>query len=207
MSVTNYVSGDRYVLLIVNQNASAIWGTHDSLVNGYRVSGEPSTTKTSALEDVFVFPSVDKCLKMIQEYVDLQTEVRADQVKEGGDYAGRYVAVSAGPLNDIKESESVLLPLDSDNEEELYMWFERDKKIDSGDPKQDNCGGNLITRKITYPVKQVTPQMKDYIRERSEAGLATQGHITLWAPQKDLDSRRQDIRLYEWLIIPVEGYE
>ena len=206
MSVINYVSGDRYVLLIVNQNAAQIWGTQDALVKGYRISGEKEK-KTSALEDVFVFPSVDKCLSMIQEYVDLQAEVRADQVKEGGDYAGRYVAVSAGPLNDIKESESVLLPLDSDNDEELYMWFERDSKVDSGDQMQDNCDGNLITRKITYPVKQVTPQIKDYVTERAEAGLGTQGHITLWSPQKDLDSRRQDIRLYEWLIIPVEGYE
>ena len=206
MSVINYVSGDRYVLLIVNQNAAQIWGTQDALVKGYRISGEKEK-KTSALEDVFVFPSVDKCLSMIQEYVDLQAEVRADQVKEGGDYAGRYVAVSAGPLNDIKESESALLPFDSDNEEELYMWFERDTDNILNDPKQDNCDGNLITRKITYPVKQVTPQIKDYVTERAEAGLATQGHITLWAPQKDLDSRRQDIRLYEWLIIPVEGYE
>ena len=206
MSVINYVSGDRYVLLIVNQNAAQIWGTQDALVKGYRISGEKEK-KTSALEDVFVFPSVDKCLSMIQEYVDLQAEVRADQVKEGGDYAGRYVAVSAGPLNDIKESESALLPFDSDNEEELYMWFERDTNNILNDPKQDNCDGNLITRKITYPVKQVTPQIKDYVTERAEAGLATQGHITLWAPQKDLDSRRQDIRLYEWLIIPVEGYE
>tara|TARA_B100001564_G_C20651919_1_gene677293 strand:+ start:271 stop:891 length:621 start_codon:yes stop_codon:yes gene_type:complete len=206
MSVINYVSGDRYVLLIVNQNAAQIWGTQDALVKGYRISGEKEK-KTSALEDVFVFPSVDKCLSMIQEYVDLQAEVRADQVKEGGDYAGRYVAVSAGPLNDIKESESALLPFDSDNDEELYMWFERDTDNILNDPKQDNCDGNLITRKITYPVKQVTPQIKDYVTERAEAGLATQGHITLWAPQKDLDSRRQDIRLYEWLIIPVEGYE
>lgn len=206
MSVINYVSGDRYVLLIVNQNAAQVWGTQDALVKGYRISGEKEK-KTSALEDVFVFPSVDKCLSMIQEYVDLQAEVRADQVKEGGDYAGRYVAVSAGPLNDIKESESALLPFDSDNEEELYMWFERDTDNILNDPKQDNCDGNLITRKITYPVKQVTPQIKDYVTERAEAGLATQGHITLWAPQKDLDSRRQDIRLYEWLIIPVEGYE
>tara|TARA_B100001559_G_C16352582_1_gene553395 strand:+ start:145 stop:765 length:621 start_codon:yes stop_codon:yes gene_type:complete len=206
MSVINYVSGDRYVLLIVNQNAAQVWGTQDALVKGYRISGEKEK-KTSALEDVFVFPSVDKCLSMIQEYVDLQAEVRADQVKEGGDYAGRYVAVSAGPLNDIKESESALLPFDSDNEEELYMWFERDTNNILNDPKQDNCDGNLITRKITYPVKQVTPQIKDYVTERAEAGLATQGHITLWAPQKDLDSRRQDIRLYEWLIIPVEGYE
>mgnify|MGYP003627982600 CR=1 FL=1 len=206
MSVINYVSGDRYVLLIVNQNACAIWGTQDALVQGYRISGEKEK-KTSALEDVFVFPSIDKCLKMIQEYVALQAEVRAEQVKEGGDYAGRYVAVSAGPINDIKESESVLLPLDSDNDEELYMWFERDSKVDSGDTMQDNCDGNLITRKITYPVKQVTPQIKDYVMERSEAGLSTQGHITLWSPDKDLDSRRQDIRLYEWLIIPVEGHE
>jgi len=206
MSVINYVSGDRYVLLIVNQNAAQVWGTQDALVKGYRISGEKEK-KTSALEDVFVFPSVDKCLSMIQEYVDLQAEVRADQVKEGGDYAGRYVAVSAGPLNDIKESESALLPFDSDNDEELYMWFERDTDNILNDPKQDNCDGNLITRKITYPVKQVTPQIKDYVTERAEAGLATQGHITLWAPQKDLDSRRQDIRLYEWLIIPVEGYE
>ena len=206
MSVINYVSGDRYVLLIVNQNAAQIWGTQDALVKGYRISGEKEK-KTSALEDVFVFPSIDKCLSLIQEYVDLQAEVRADQVKEGGDYAGRYVAVSAGPLNDIKESESALLPFDSDNEEELYMWFERDTDNILNDPKQDNCDGNLITRKITYPVKQVTPQIKDYVTERAEAGLATQGHITLWAPQKDLDSRRQDIRLYEWLIIPVEGYE
>ena len=206
MSVINYVSGDRYVLLIVNQNAAQVWGTQDALVKGYRISGEKEK-KTSALEDVFVFPSIDKCLSLIQEYVDLQAEVRADQVKEGGDYAGRYVAVSAGPLNDIKESESALLPFDSDNEEELYMWFERDTNNILNDPKQDNCDGNLITRKITYPVKQVTPQIKDYVTERAEAGLATQGHITLWAPQKDLDSRRQDIRLYEWLIIPVEGYE
>ena len=206
MSVINYVSGDRYVLLIVNQNAAQIWGTQDALVKGYRISGEKEK-KTSALEDVFVFPSIDKCLSLIQEYVDLQAEVRADQVKEGGDYAGRYVAVSAGPLNDIKESESALLPFDSDNDEELYMWFERDTDNILNDPKQDNCDGNLITRKITYPVKQVTPQIKDYVTERAEAGLATQGHITLWAPQKDLDSRRQDIRLYEWLIIPVEGYE
>jgi len=206
MSVINYVSGDRYVLLIVNQNAAQVWGTQDALVKGYRISGEKEK-KTSALEDVFVFPSIDKCLSLIQEYVDLQAEVRADQVKEGGDYAGRYVAVSAGPLNDIKESESALLPFDSDNDEELYMWFERDTDNILNDPKQDNCDGNLITRKITYPVKQVTPQIKDYVTERAEAGLATQGHITLWAPQKDLDSRRQDIRLYEWLIIPVEGYE
>tara|TARA_R110002012_G_scaffold310605_1_gene518984 strand:+ start:154 stop:774 length:621 start_codon:yes stop_codon:yes gene_type:complete len=206
MSVINYVSGDRYVLLIVNQNAAQIWGTQDALVKGYRISGEKEK-KTSALEDVFVFPSVDKCLKMIQEYVGLQAEMRESQVRQGGDYEGRYVAVSAGPLNDIKESESVLLPLDSDNDEELYMWFERDSKVDSGDQMQDNCDGNLITRKITYPVKQVTPQIKDYVTERAEAGLGTQGHITLWSPQKDLDSRRQDIRLYEWLIIPVEGYE
>ena len=206
MSVINYLSGNRYVLLIVNQNASSIWGTQDSLIHGYR-SSEGGGKTTSALEDVFVFPSIDKCLKMIQEYVALQTEVRADQVKEGGDYAGRYVAVSAGPINDIKESESVLLPLDSDNEEELYMWFEQDKELDYGNEKQDNCDGNLITRKITYPVKQVTPQIKDYVSERSKAGLSTQGHITLWSPNKDLDSRRQDIRLYEWLIIPVEGHE
>jgi len=206
MSVINYVSGDRYVLLIVNQNAAQIWGTQDALVKGYRISGEKEK-KTSALEDVFVFPSIDKCLKMIQEYVDLQADMRESQVRQGGDYEGRYVAVSAGPLNDIKESESVLLPLDSDNDEELYMWFERDPKVDSGDQMQDNCDGNLITRKITYPVKQITPQIKDYVTERAEAGLATQGHIILWASQKDLDSRRQDIRLYEWLIIPVEGYE
>ncbi len=193
MSVINYVSGDRYVLLIVNQNAAQVWGTQDALVKGYRISGEKEK-KTSALEDVFVFPSIDKCLSMIQEYVGLQAEMRESQVRQGGDYEGRYVAVSAGPLNDIKESESVLLPLDSDNDEELYMWFEKDSKVDSGDPRQDNCDGNLITRKITYPVKQVTPQIKDYVTERAEAGLATQGHITLWAPQKDLDSRRQDIR-------------
>ena len=206
MSVINYVSGDRYVLLIVNQNAAQIWGTQDALVKGYRISGEKEK-KTSALEDVFVFPSIDKCLKMIQEYVDLQADMRESQVRQGGDYEGRYVAVSAGPLNDIKESESALLPFDSDNDEELYMWFERDTDNILNDPKQDNCDGNLITRKITYPVKQVTPQIKDYVTERAEAGLATQGHITLWAPQKDLDSRRQDIRLYEWLIIPVGGEE
>ena len=206
MSVINYVSGDRYVLLMVNQNAAQVWGTQDALVKGYRISGEKEK-KTSALEDVFVFPSIDKCLKMIQEYVDLQAEMRAEQVRQGGDYEGRYVAVSAGPLNDIKESEETLLPLDSDNDKELYMWFERDSKVDSGDVLHDICDGRRIVRKVTYPVKQVTPQIKDYVAERAEAGLATQGHITLWAPQKDLDSRRQDIRLYEWLIIPVEGYE
>ena len=200
MSVINYVSGDRYVLLIVNQNAAQVWGTQDALVKGYRISGEKEK-KTSALEDVFVFPSIDKCLSMIQEYVDLQADMRKSQVKQGGEYEGRYVAVSAGPLNDFKESESTFLQLDSDNNES-HWYFKTD-----GPPAQDNCDGKLITRKITYPVKQVTPQIKDYVTERAEAGLATQGHITLWAQQKDLDSRRQDIRLYEWLIIPVEGYE
>ena len=209
MSVINYVSGDRYVLLIVNQNAAQVWGTQDALVKGYRISGEKKK-KTSALEDVFVFPSIDKCLSMIQEYVDLQTDMRESQVRQGGDYEGRYVAVSAGPLNDIKESTTYLDGLYDqwahdypDRQNDMHFIF----GDEDGDGVQDNCDGNLITRKITYPVKQVTPQIKDYVTERAEAGLATQGHITLWAPQKDLDSRRQDIRLYEWLIIPVEGYE
>jgi|TARA_A100000164_G_scaffold360628_1_gene374519 hypothetical protein len=209
MSVINYVSGDRYVLLIVNQNAAQIWGTQDALVKGYRISGEKEK-KTSALEDVFVFPSIDKCLKMIQEYVDLQADMRESQVRQGGDYEGRYVAVSAGPLNDIKEAASEPFagdPRKIDGNVNEYMWFETDWKDGVVEKVQDNCDGNLITRKITYPVKQVTPQIKDYVTERAEAGLATQGHIILWASQKDLDSRRQDIRLYEWLIIPVGGEE
>ena len=209
MSVINYVSGDRYVLLIVNQNAAQVWGTQDALVKGYRISGEKEK-KTSALEDVFVFPSIDKCLSMIQEYVDLQADMREPQVKQGGEYEGRYVAVSAGPLNDLKESITTPIkhltskPIQPEDMNEKYMWFE---ETPDGDALKDNCDGNLITKKITYPVKQVTPQLKEYVTERSEAGLATQGHITLWLANKDLDTRRQDIRLYEWLIIPVEGYE
>ena len=66
---------------------------------------------------------------------------------------------------------------------------------------------NKINNEIQDTIKDSRRLLKDYVTERAEAGLATQGHITLWAPQKDLDSRRQDIRLYEWLIIPVEGYE
>ena len=206
MSVINYVSGNRYVLLIVNQIDAAIWGATDALLSGYRVRG-PVSGKTSALEDVFVFPSIDKCLKMVQEYVDLQAEVRADQVAEGGDFANRYVAVSAGPINDLKDAQKTLHPLDSDNKDELYMWFDRNYMEDELNELEDKCDGHSVTKKITYPVKQVTPQIKEYVMERSEAGLATQGHITLWSPDKDLDSRRQDIRLYEWLIIPVRGEE
>ena len=37
MSVINYLNTDRYILIdIINQNRSAIWGTQDSLVKGYR---------------------------------------------------------------------------------------------------------------------------------------------------------------------------
>ncbi len=195
MGVINYVSGDRYVLLIVNQNASAIWGTQDSLEKGYRITGEKEK-KTSALEDVFVFPSIDKCLNMIQEYVDLQAEMRADQVAEGGDYQGRYVAVSAGPINDLSEAE---LKTGSHLGQHLYFALKNKQYVDS----------HVLDGKITYPEKEVTAHLKDYVMKRSEAGVASKGHITLWASEnmEFKDDRRQDIRLYEWLIIPVEGEE
>jgi hypothetical protein len=195
MGVINYVSGDRYVLLIVNQNASAIWGTQDSLEKGYRITGEKEK-KTSALEDVFVFPSIDKCLNMIQEYVDLQAEMRADQVAEGGDYQGRYVAVSAGPINDLSEAE---LKTGSHLGRHLYFALKNKQYVDS----------HVLDGKITYPEKEVTAHLKDYVMKRSEAGVASKGHITLWKPlnMEFKDDRRQDIRLYEWLIIPVGGEE
>ncbi len=195
MGVINYVSGDRYVLLIVNQNASAIWGTQDSLEKGYRITGEKEK-KTSALEDVFVFPSIDKCLNMIQQYVDLQAEMRADQVAEGGDYQGRYVAVSAGPINDLSEAE---LKTGSHLGQHLYFALKNKQYVDS----------HVLDGKITYPEKEVTAHLKDYVMKRSEAGVASKGHITLWASEnmEFKDDRRQDIRLYEWLIIPVEGEE
>ena len=195
MGVINYVSGDRYVLLIVNQNASAIWGTQDSLEKGYRITGEKEK-KTSALEDVFVFPSIDKCLNMIQEYVDLQAEMRADQVAEGGDYQGRYVAVSAGPINDLSEAE---LKTGSHLGQHLYFALKNKQYVDS----------YVLDGKITYPEKEVTAHLKDYVMKRSEAGVASKGHITLWASEnmEFKDDRRQDIRLYEWLIIPVGGEE
>jgi len=195
MGVINYVSGDRYVLLIVNQNASAIWGTQDSLEKGYRITGEKEK-KTSALEDVFVFPSIDKCLNMIQQYVDLQAEMRADQVAEGGDYQGRYVAVSAGPINDLSEAE---LKTGSHLGQHLYFALKNKQYVDS----------HVLDGKITYPEKEVTAHLKDYVMKRSEAGVASKGHITLWASEnmEFKDDRRQDIRLYEWLIIPVGGEE
>jgi len=195
MSVINYVTGDRYVLLIVNQNASMIWGTQDSLESGYRISGEKEK-KTSALDDVFVFSSIDKCLKMIQEYVDLQAEMRADQVAEGGDYQGRYVAVSAGPINKLSDAE---LKTGSHLGPHLYFGLKDKQYVDS----------YVLDGKITYPEKEVTTHLKDYVMKRSEAGVASKGHITLWAPEKMefKDDRRQDIRLYEWLIIPVGGEE
>ena len=195
MGVINYVTGDRYVLLIVNQNASAIWGTQDALETGYRISGEKEK-KTSALEDVFVFPSIDKCLKMIQEYVDLQAEVRANQVADGGDYQGRYVAVSAGPLNELSKAD---LKTGSHLGPHLYYGLKDKQYVDS----------YVLNNKITYPEKEVTVHLKDYVMKRSEAGVASKGHITLWAPEKMefKDDRRQDIRLYEWLIIPVRGEE
>lgn len=195
MGVINYVSGDRYVLLIVNQNASMIWGTQDSLESGYRISGEKEK-KTSALDDVFVFSSIDKCLKMIQEYVDLQAEMRADQVAAGGDYQGRYVAVSAGPINKLPDAE---LKTGSHLGPHLYFGLKDKQYVDS----------YVLDGKITYPEKEVTTHLKDYVMKRSEAGVASKGHITLWAPEKMefKDDRRQDIRLYEWLIIPVGGEE
>ena len=195
MGVINYVTGDRYVLLIVNQNASMIWGTQDSLESGYRISGEKEK-KTSALDDVFVFSSIDKCLKMIQEYVDLQAEMRADQVAAGGDYQGRYVAVSAGPINKLPDAE---LKTGSHLGPHLYFGLKDKQYVDS----------YVLDGKITYPEKEVTTHLKDYVMKRSEAGVASKGHITLWAPEKMefKDDRRQDIRLYEWLIIPVGGEE
>lgn len=193
MGVINYVTGDRYVLLIVNQNASAIWGTQDALESGYRISGEKEK-KTSALEDVFVFPSIDKCLKMIQEYVELQADRMTNQVAAGGDYAGRQVAVSAGPLNLLPEAE---LKTGSHLGPHLYYGLKDKQYVDS----------YVLDGKITYPDIKVTPHLKDYVMKRSEAGVASKGHITLWASEKDLDDRRQDIRLYEWLIIPVGGEE
>jgi hypothetical protein len=81
----------------------------------------------------------------------------------------------------------------------LYFALKNKQYVDS----------HVLDGKITYPEKEVTAHLKDYVMKRSEAGVASKGHITLWKPlnMEFKDDRRQDIRLYEWLIIPVGGEE
>ena len=79
MSVINYLNTDRYILIIINQNRSAIWGTQDSLVKGYRpwpkinpagnkVAGF-EYTKDTALNDVYTFNTLEKAMELLQSYV------------------------------------------------------------------------------------------------------------------------------------------
>ena len=60
MTIINWAGGCNYILITINQPRSAIWNVTDSLEKGYRV--RDSEKKTTALEDVFVFNSLEKCL-------------------------------------------------------------------------------------------------------------------------------------------------
>ena len=67
----------------------------------------------------------------------------------------------------------------------------------------------IIEQKLVGPDTTVTQELKDYVVERTNAGLASKGHITLWMSEEDYDKQenkqRRDIRVYEWIIIPVWG--
>ena len=88
---------------------------------------------------------------------------------------GRAVCISAGPLDKWKDFEN---------------WV------------PDSING--LKERIIGPFPKIGHLLKDYIVEREKVGLATHGHITLFA-EKPQDDKRSDIRLYEWILIPVRG--
>lgn len=185
MSVINYLNTDRYILIIINQNRSAIWGTQDSLVKGYRpwpkinpagnkVAGF-EYTKDTALNDVYTFNTLEKAMELLQSYVtELNDKFGHGWITEG-DYKGRCISISAGPLDKWKDFET---------------WV------------PDSING--VKEKIIGPFPKVSYLLKDYIVKRENVGLATNGHITIFA-DKPIDDKRSDIRLYEWILIPVRG--
>jgi len=167
MSVINYLSSSNYILIILNQRRSAVWGTQDSLIKGYRKVPleNPSGNKLV----------VEAGLKIMETYLQrLKGHFGYGFIKTG-DYEGRSVSISAGPLDKWKDFEN---------------WV------------PDSING--LKERIVGPFPKIGYLLKDYIVEREKIGLATHGHITLFA-EKPKDDKRADIRLYEWILIPVRG--
>jgi len=185
MSVINYLSSSNYVLIILNQPLSKVWGTQDSLLKGYRkvplenpsgnkISGF-NHFKDSALKDVYTFNTVEEGLKIMETYLQRLKDHYGYGFIKTGDYEGRAVSISAGPLDKWKDFEN---------------WV------------PDSING--LKERIIGPFPKIGQLLKDYIVEREKIGLATHGHITLFA-EKPKDDKRSDIRLYEWILIPVRG--
>jgi len=189
MSVINYLQQCNYVLIILNQSRSAVWGTQDSLLTGYRKDPHENPSgnkiygfnhfKDSALKDVYTFNTIEAGLKIMDSYLEgLKAHYGYGFIKTGG-YEGRSVCISAGPLDkwkDFEDSSTMFLP--------------------------DSING--VKERIIGPDPTIGYLLKDYIVEREKVGLATHGHITLFA-EKPNDDKRADIRLYEWILIPVRG--
>tara|TARA_B100000287_G_scaffold194725_1_gene183944 strand:+ start:3938 stop:4474 length:537 start_codon:yes stop_codon:yes gene_type:complete len=176
MTIINWAGGCNYILITVNQPMSAIWNVTDSLEKGYRV--RDSEKKTTALEDVFVFNSLEKCFQ--------ELEIVLESIGNPDWAENRYPAISVGNVEKWKD-------LDDDDR------YDKDILI----------ADKIIEQKLVGPYTTVTQELKDYVVERTNAGLASKGHVTLWMSKEDYDKQenkqRRDIRVYEWIIIPVWG--
>ena len=177
MTIINWAGGCNYILITVHQPSSAIWNVTDSLEKGYRVRN--SEKKTTALNDVFVFNSLEKCFQ--------ELKIVLESIPEPDWAENRYAAISVGNVE---------------------KW----KDINEDDNRYDDdimIADKIIEQRLIGPDAKLTQELKDYVVERTNAGLASKGHITLWMTQEDYDNQennqRRDIRIYEWIIIPVWG--
>lgn len=94
MTIINWAGGCNYILITIYQSRSAIWNVTDSLERGYRV--RDSEKKTTALEDVFVFNSLEKCFQ--------ELEIVLESISENPYYdENRYPAISVGNVEKWKD--------------------------------------------------------------------------------------------------------